>query len=322
MDAVVRVEVGDDDLAGIEAQAVELPKEPPPAIGHRAALADHVARLERIEDVEEVEEAAAEDLSQAGHVLTTGRVRLAGDDRDHPPAGRPVGLGQGPDGLEQLLVRLGVGRDQGHVPEAIRVRHRVAPPGEEPEEVLALGAQAAQLAPSTFGGFVLSGSGELLDPPGDRRRAAFDEGDAPGHVAKGEGPGPPVDIHGPPDLDRCHGHAAGQHRRLVEPVDVEGQDEPGHDLGPAERERNRSDDEHPGDRPGNDLEDSLDPAIARQGDRFDRGACPRGVAGSPARLDRDGSSGLSHRWGSASPSVRAPASAPERRRSRRPGSAG
>ena len=67
-----------------------------------------------------MQELVAEDLAQPGDVLAAGRVRLAGDDRDHLPLTRPVRLGERADRLVQLLVRLGVGRDERHVAEPVR----------------------------------------------------------------------------------------------------------------------------------------------------------------------------------------------------------
>ena len=144
MDPVVRVEVGHDDLRRLEPQPHQLPVEPAAAVGHRRGLADDDPGLERIEDVEEVEEPVAEQLPQPGDVLAALRVRLAGDDRDHLPLARPVGLGQGADRLVQLLVRLGVGRDQRDVPQPVRVRERLATPGQQPFDRLALLAQPHQ----------------------------------------------------------------------------------------------------------------------------------------------------------------------------------
>ena len=126
VDAVVRVQVRHDHLRGIEAQARQLPVQPPAAVRHRARLADDDARLERIEDVEEVPEPRPEDLAQLGDVLATLDVRLAGDDRDHPPVARVVGVGERLDRLVELLVRLRVGRDEGDVPELARIRQRVS----------------------------------------------------------------------------------------------------------------------------------------------------------------------------------------------------
>ena len=54
-------------------------------------------------------------------------VGLAGDDRDHQPVARVVGLGQRPDRLVELLERLGVGRDERDVVEPARVARLARP---------------------------------------------------------------------------------------------------------------------------------------------------------------------------------------------------
>src|SRR6266536_3433371 len=70
VDTVVRVEISDDDLGRVEAEAYEPPEQPAPAVRHRRALADHDARLEGVQDMEEVEELVAEQPAKPGDVLS------------------------------------------------------------------------------------------------------------------------------------------------------------------------------------------------------------------------------------------------------------
>ena len=92
-------------------------------------------------------EARPEDLAQFGHVLATLQVRLTGDDGHHPHVPGIVGIGQGLDRLIQLLVRLRVRRDQGHVPELARIRDRL-PERDQALQVALLAQQAFELAPA------------------------------------------------------------------------------------------------------------------------------------------------------------------------------
>ena len=258
MDPVVAVEVGHEDIGRVELEADQLAVQPAPAVGHRRALADHDPRLQRVEDVEEVEEPVAEQLTEPSHVLPSGVVGLAGDDRDHDPVAGVVGLGQGADRLVQLLERLGVGRHERDVEQSSGIRQRLAPPGKDPGELAPLAIEPSELAPPTDDGEALTRSLELVDPGPDQGHQPIDLGQAADRVGQGQGPGPPVLGHRPADPREGDAHAAGQQDRLVEPVEVEAQDEPGHDLREAKREDQGTHDQRPADEARDDLEAPLD----------------------------------------------------------------
>ena len=121
MDAVVGVEVGDQDLGEVEALLVEHAHHPAPAPVHRRRLPDHDARLERVFDVIEAAEPRPELLLQTSDVLPSGLVGLAGDDPDHLQLVRIVGVDDRLDRALEHVVRLGVGRDDRQVDVLQRV---------------------------------------------------------------------------------------------------------------------------------------------------------------------------------------------------------
>jgi hypothetical protein len=80
VDAVIGVEVRDNDPGGVVAKTNQLRVQPAAEVGHRARLTHDHPGLERIEDVEEVREVVAKDLASPRHVLPPGQVSLARDD--------------------------------------------------------------------------------------------------------------------------------------------------------------------------------------------------------------------------------------------------
>ncbi len=163
VDPVVRVEVRDDDLPRIEAKTRQLLVEPAAAVRHRARLADHHSGLERIEDVEEVAELRPEELTQLGHVLAALEIRLAGDDRDHPHVFGIVRLGERFDRLVELLVRLGVGGNERHMPELVRIRQLLVQ-GHDSLEAALLLDQPVELPPAASRRELVARRVELGDP--------------------------------------------------------------------------------------------------------------------------------------------------------------
>ena len=235
MDAVVRVEVGDDDVDGVVAKPDDLAVQPAPAIGHRRALADDDAGLERVEDVEEVDEPVGEEVVQPGHVLATLEVGLT--------------------------------------VEPARVGQRRAASCEEADQVAPLALEPVELATTTGGGQPLAAPAKLGDPVPDERLQAVDLGQPRPGVGQRERSRPPVRRGRLADPAEGHTHAAGHHDGLVEPVEVERQDEPGDDFGEPERQQERAEDQQPAHQTGHDLEEALDEA------------CPERVAGRDRRDD-------------------------------------
>src|SRR5450759_3086079 len=221
---VIRVQVRDHDLLAIEAETRQLAVQPPPAVGHCARLAYDHAGLKRVQDVEEVAERRAKRLAQFGHVLATLKIRLTGDDRDHPQVSREVGIRQRLDSLIELLVRLRIGWDEGDVPELTRVRDRLLE-GKQPLHAALLPDQAQYLATSALGGQLVAGSLQFS-------RAQLDARDQVGQlivaslgVGQREGPLPPVDRQHAPNPPERYANADGQHDGAVQPVKVEAENE-------------------------------------------------------------------------------------------------
>ena len=259
VDTVVRVQIRDDHLVGIEAQPGKLPVQPPSAIGHRARLANHDPRLERIEDVEEVAETRPEDLPQPDHVLAALEVGLAGDDRDHLEVARKVGLGQCLDGLVQLFIGLGVCRNQGDVPDLAWVRQRLSRGGQPQHaaQVASFGDEPPLLPLPASRGQLVARSAQLRDTPIDELDQAWQLVVTGLWIRQRESALPPIDRHDPAHPAERDAHADSQLSRAVQPVAVEAQDEPAHDLRIAQRQRNGAQDQHPGDEAGNDLQDPI-----------------------------------------------------------------
>jgi hypothetical protein len=214
--------------------------------------------------VEEVLELTAEDLAQPGHVLPALKVRLASDDGHHAHVARVVGGGQGLDGLVELLVGLGVGGDQRHVPDLPRVRDRLAA-SDQTLELALLIDQPAQLAAPAGGRGLISRPAQLGGSQGDRGHQAGQAGQAGLRIGQGEGPLAPVDGHHPAQPPERDQDADRQHGRPVEPEAVEGQHKDADDPREAERERYRTQDDQPGDDAGHHLQQTDPPRPAGLG---------------------------------------------------------
>ena len=237
VDAVVRVEVRDDDLRGIEAEARELAIQPSAAVSHRARLADDHTRLEWIQDVEEVAELRPEDVAQLGHVLAALEVRLAGDDGHHPHVARVVRVGQGLDGLIELLVWLGVCRDEGDVPDLARIRERLAQ-ADKPREAALLVHQPVQLAPPAVCSRLVSGGIEFRDPDADALDQTRKLVMSALRIREREGSLAPIDRDDAADARERDGDADRQDDRPVHPVEVEADHEHAKNRRPANGQRN------------------------------------------------------------------------------------
>ena len=139
-------------------------------------------------------------------------VRLAGDDRDHQPVARIVGLGQRADRLVQLLERLGVGRDEGDVEQPARVGDG-APAGAGGGRGPAAPARAARARadrrPRPAARPRRSSSAIRV---ADERDEPLDLGQPGRRVGQGERPGPPVGGHRPTHPAERDADAAGQRR--------------------------------------------------------------------------------------------------------------
>src|SRR5207245_8874145 len=98
MDSVVGIEVGDQDLAEVEAFFCEHPHHPPAAPVHSGALADDDPRVERVFDVIEAANSAPELLLEPGDILPTALFRLPSDDPDQLQLVRVIGVDDRLDG--------------------------------------------------------------------------------------------------------------------------------------------------------------------------------------------------------------------------------
>ena len=121
VNAVVGVEVGDQDLAQVEALLGEDPHHPATAPVHSRRLADDDARLEGIFDVIEAAQAVSELLLQPGYVLPAGLVGLACDDADQLQLVGVVGIHDRLHRPLEDVVRLGVGRNHAEVQQLKRI---------------------------------------------------------------------------------------------------------------------------------------------------------------------------------------------------------
>ncbi len=261
MHAVVGVEVGDDDPMRIHAAlphqlSIQVAATP----GHRAALADHDPRLERIEDVDELRECAAELGLEGLHVGDAGLVRLARDDRADLALRRPLRIGESADGVPQLLERLGVGRDEGQVDQVVRRWWRLRQRLDR--------SQLRQLAPQppplpTARTSERDDAERLARQVGaERREAGFEDRSAGRRIGEAGKPLGPVDGKHVADPSEGDDHRAAEPERAAQPVEVEAQDEVGDQPRIAEAEPERQDQDCPGDRAGDHLEEAAQPAQA------------------------------------------------------------
>ena len=223
---------------------------------------------------------SAEDLAQLGHVLAALQIRLAGDDRDHPQVARVVRLGQGLDRLVELLVGLGVGRDEGHVPELARIRDRL-PECDQAFQVALLVDEPAKLAPSAVSCQLVPGSLHLGRPDTDTLDQVGQFFKALLGIGEGERALSPVHGDDAADAPEGDGYADGQDHRAVQPVEVEAQDEDAQDLRPSQGERDQRQDQEPGDETGDQFQGSSREPAPRRLRRFlrdedGRGGIPRG----------------------------------------------
>ena len=205
--------------------------------------------------MEEVEERRAEGFTELCHILAALEIRLAGDDRDHPQVARVVCIRQRLDGLVQLLVRLGVCRDEGNVPELTGIRDRLLQ-GKQPLQAALLSDEAQNLAPSALGGQLVAGSVQFsganldaLDQVGQLATASL-------RVGQRKGPLPPVDREHASNPPERHCNTDGQNHGPVEPVEVEAQNEDAEEYRIEDRERDHCQDQKPGHQTWNDLQDS------------------------------------------------------------------
>ena len=115
MDAIVRIQVGDQDLAQVETLLGQHTHHPPTAPVHRRRLADHDSGLQRILDVVEAAQPARELLLEPRDVLPPWEVGLPGDDPDHLQVGWIVGIHDCLHCPLEHVIRLRVRRDHAEV---------------------------------------------------------------------------------------------------------------------------------------------------------------------------------------------------------------
>ena len=121
VDAIVGIEVGEQDSAQVVAGFSEDPDHPSTTPVHGRRLADHNAGLERVLDVIKAAQPVPEFLLESGDVLPAGLVGFAGDDADELQLVRVICVDDRLHRPFEHVVGLGVGRDHAQVEVLERV---------------------------------------------------------------------------------------------------------------------------------------------------------------------------------------------------------